>query len=146
MEFDVKKLFIFGIIFSTIYIFIGSFITGLIPIKDAANFNFMNVAFLLNESLGYLGGVNSWIFHIFYATINLTFLQYIFAYMLLPIVFIIQFFMNIILLISFEVQALNYPFSILPYGFGSLISGIFYLIIVITIVTGIKILSSGLGD
>ena len=92
------------------------------------------------------GGLNSYYFIIFGYTLNFTFLLYIMTYFTLPFYFIIQFFTNIILLISYEISAIQYPISILPYGIGKFIMGTFYIIIIIVIITGIKILQSGFGD
>lgn len=147
MEFNVKKLFIFGIIFTSIYSFVSSFFTTVTTIKNYSTFSFINFSYLVNQNLSVLGGANTWVFSIFYTVVNLSFLQYIFAYIMLPFTFLIDFSVNVMLLIVYEIQLFNYPFSILPFGFGNLISGIFYLIMIITIITGIQIVSTGLrGD
>ena len=40
----------------------------------------------------------------------------------------------------------SYTISILPFGIGAMLSGLFYLILIIVVITGIKIVSSGFGE
>ena len=79
-------------------------------------------------------------------TLNFTFILYLISYISLPFYFIIPFFYNIIELIIFEISVLQYPVSILPFGIGSMLSELFYLILIIVVITGIKIVSSGFGE
>jgi hypothetical protein len=145
MNFSVKKLFIFGIVFSSIYIFLANSIGINSGIINRSNFNFINLSYLIHQNLIFFGGLNGWTFDIFGYLLNFNFLLYFLAYIILPFTFIIDFFINVTLLIVYELAIINYPFSILPYGFGSLLSGIFYMIFIVTIITSIRILSSGLN-
>ena len=146
MKINIKNLFIFSTVYSGIYIFLINQFANFSAIKNTSNFNFLNLGTDLNNIMAIYGGLNSYYFIIFGYTLNFTFLLYIMTYFTLPFYFIIQFFTNIILLISYEISAMQYPISILPYGIGQFIMGTFYIIIIIVIITGIKIVQSGFGD
>ena len=146
MRLNVKNLFIFATIYSGIYGFLIGQFSSNNTIKNYSSFNFLNLSFAEFQLEGLFGGINSYYFDIFGYILNMTFLLYIFVYASLPFYFIIEFFNNIILLISYEIQVIQYPIQILPYGIGNLISGIFYIMIIILIITGIKIVQSGFSD
>ncbi len=146
MKINIKNLFIFSTVYSGIYIFLINQFANFSAIKNTSNFNFLNLGTDLNNIMAIYGRLNSYYFIIFGYTLNFTFLLYIMTYFTLPFYFIIQFFTNIILLISYEISAIQYPISILPYGIGQFIMGTFYIIIIIVIITGIKIVQSGFGD
>ena len=150
MKLSIKNLFIFGVVYSSLYLFL----LGLINIKNSitnnANFNFLNLSSDLSAIESFYGGTSSYIYTIggygLNFTLNFTFILYLISYISLPFYFIIQFFYNIIELIIFEISVLQYPVSILPFGIGSMLSGLFYLILIIVVITGIKIVSSGFGE
>ena len=146
MRINIKNLFIFSSIYSGIYVFLINQFANLSIVQNNANFNFINLSTDIFNIEAMYGGTNSYYFNIFGNVLNFTFLLYIITYATLPFYFIIQFFTNIILLISYEIAIMQYPISILPYGIGNFISGTFYIIIIIVIITGIKIVQSGLGD
>ena len=146
MNMNIKNLFLFGVVYSSIYVFLLSQIGLPNNIKNYSSFNFLNLSYAEFQLEGLFGGINSYYFDIFGYILNMTFLLYIFVYASLPFYFIIEFFNNIILLISYEIQVIQYPIQILPYGLGNLISGIFYIMIIILIITGIKIVQSGFSD
>ncbi len=146
MRINIKNLFIFSSIYSGIYVFLINQFANLSIVQNNANFNFINLSTDIFNIEAMYGGTNSYYFNIFGNVLNFTFLLYIITYATLPFYFIIQFFTNIILLISYEIAIMQYPISILPYGIGNFISGTFYIIIIIVIITGIKIVQSGFGD
>lgn len=146
MRINIKNLFIFSSIYSGIYVFLINQFANLSIVQNNANFNFINLSTDIFNIEAMYGGANSYYFNIFGNVLNFTFLLYIITYATLPFYFIIQFFTNIILLISYEIAIMQYPISILPYGIGNFISGTFYIIIIIVIITGIKIVQSGFGD
>ena len=146
MRINIKNLFIFSSIYSGIYVFLINQFANLSIVQNNANFNFINLSTDIFNIEAMYGGTNSYYFNIFGNVLNFTFLLYIITYATLPFYFIIQFFTNIILLISYEITIMQYPISILPYGIGNFISGTFYIIIIIVIITGIKIVQSGFGD
>lgn len=146
MRINIKNLFIFSSIYSGIYVFLINQFANLSIVQNNANFNFINLSTDIFNIEAMYGGTNSYYFNIFGNVLNFTFLLYVITYATLPFYFIIQFFTNIILLISYEIAIMQYPISILPYGIGNFISGTFYIIIIIVIITGIKIVQSGFGD
>ena len=123
---------------------------GLINIKnsitDNANFNFLNLSADLSAIESFYGGTSSYIYNVGGYGINFTFILYLISYISLPFYFVIQFFYNITELIIYEISVLQYPISILPFGIGAMLSGLFYLILIIVVITGIKIVSSGFGE
>lgn len=144
MKLNVKNLFIFGMVYSSIYIFLLSALNGFTTsIKNYSSFSFLNVGTDITNIENMYGGLNSYYFHLFFTTINMTFILYIISYITLPFYFIIELTANIILLIQYEITVLQYPISLLPFGFGAMISGVFYLVIIIVVITGINIVSSG---
>ena len=150
MKLSIKNLFIFGAVYSSLYLFL----LGLINIKnsiiDNANFNFLNLSADLSAIESFYGGASSYIYNVggygINFTLNFTFILYLISYISLPFYFVIQFFYNITELIIYEISVLQYPISILPFGIGAMLSGLFYLILIIVIITGIKIVSSGFGE
>ena len=146
MRLNVKNMFIFASIYTSIYVFLINQFSNFSVVQNNANFGFMNLSTDMFYIESIYGGVNSYYFNVFGNVLNFTFVLYIISYISLPFYFIIEFFTNIILLISYEIDVIQYPVSILPYGIGNFISGIFYIVIIIIIITGIKIVQSGIGD
>ena len=146
MKLNIKNLFMFGAIYSSLYIFLLSFLRVANTITNKANFNFLNISADMRIIEQLYGGVNSYVYDVFGATVNLTFILYIISYITLPFYVIINFFANIIFLITYEIAVIQYPITILPFGIGAMLSGLFYLILILVVITGIKIVSSGLGD
>ena len=146
MRLNIKNMFIFSTIYTSIYIFLLNQFSNFNVVKDNATFQFMNLSYDMANIFNLYGGLNSYYFNIFGYILNLSFLLYIISYITLPFYFIIEFFTNIILLISYEITVIQYPISLLPYGIGNFISGIFYIVIIISVITGIKVIQSGIGD
>ena len=146
MRLNIKNMFIFSSVYTSIYIFLINQFANLSVVKNTSNFNFLNLSTDIYNIESLYGGINSYYFNIFGYVLNCTFLLYIFTYVTLPFYFVISFFENIILLIVYEITIMQYPISILPYGIGDFISGLFYMVIIILIITGIKIVQSGIGD
>ena len=143
---NIKNLFLFGVVYSSIYVFLLSQIGLPNNIKNYSSFNFLNLNTDISNIETMYGGVNSYYFHFFFTTINMTFILYIISYITLPFYFVIHFFVNIIALIAYEIMVLQYPISILPFGFGTMLTGMFYIILILTIITGVNIMSSGVKN
>jgi len=146
MKLNIKNLFLFGTIYSSVYIFLLSLLSINNKIVNNSNFNFLNLNQDLQIIESFYGGTNSYVFGFYTYTLNLTFILYFISYISLLPYFIIQFFLNIALLIIYEITAIQYPISLLPLGIGNFLSNLFYIIIIIVIITGIKIVSSGLNS
>lgn len=145
IKFNIKNIFMFSVIYTSVYLFLMSFFGNSTNIINKANFSFLNYTNVLNQCIAVLGGSGSFVFKLFFTTVNFTWLQYIFAYIMSPFFFLADFLLNIVYLIVYEITVIQYPLSSLPFGIGNFLSGIFYLMIVIIVITSVRVLSSGIN-
>ena len=111
IKFNIKNIFMFSVIYTSVYLFLMSFFGNSTNIINKANFSFLNYGNVLNQCIAVLGGSGSFVFKLFFTVVNFTWLQYIFAYIMSPFFFLADFLLNIVYLIVYEITVIQYPLS-----------------------------------
>ena len=66
IKFNIKNIFMFSVIYTSVYLFLMSFFGNSTNIVNKANFSFLNYTNVLNQCIAVLGGSGSFVFKLFF--------------------------------------------------------------------------------
>ena len=134
-------LFIFLMIFETIYALATNDLS-LLSYHFKTYINDLGVNAVYSHDVSSLG---NWDFKYGLINININFLRDFISYLIFPFYYIITFFYILFSVVYYLFVILYYPFAILPSPFNSIMVTAVTGLIVITIISEIRVMSTSLG-
>lgn len=142
MNKDIRSIFYFLVFFDTVTDFFSAFIlsgTYLAKNKFPDAGTLLSISYAYSEAVHAMGGKATGLF----AWVNI--FQQFLEYVATPTIFIFNVFSYIFSSLSWIYGLLNYPFQFVPYPFNLPLQILMYAFFGITIITTIRIVSSGLS-